>query len=45
MLGKAYNMYSVRAYLHQYQRCGLEEQDLELAFARAEELLGRYRAM
>jgi len=42
MLSKAYHMFSVRAFTHQYLQHGVSLQDFEAAFSRAEDLICSY---
>ena len=41
----AWGMFSSRAFLHHYERHGLEASDFQVAFARIEELLENYRVL
>ncbi len=45
MLGKASRLYDVRAYVHQYQRYGLECAACDQAFETTEDILAKYQAL
>ncbi|GAB4822808.1 hypothetical protein N2152v2_009854 [Parachlorella kessleri] len=45
MLGKASRLYDVRAYVHQYQRYGLECAAFDQAFETTEDILAKYQAL
>lgn len=45
MLGRAYSMMSSGAYLHQYEKYGLEQVGLKEALAAVEELVANYEAL
>ena len=42
IVDKAWNMYNNKAFLHQYQKFGLEENDFYDAFVSAENILHNY---
>jgi len=43
IVGRAWNMFASRAYLHQYTNCGLDENDFVDCFAALEQVLADYR--
>ena len=43
VVGRAWNMFASRAYLHQYTNCGLDENDFVDCFAALEQVLADYR--
>jgi len=44
-VGRAWNMFASRAYLHQYASRGLEENDFVDCFAALEQILANYRQL
>jgi tubulin delta len=42
MQDQAYEMLAARAYLHQYEKYGLQAAELHECFAQVEEIVGRY---
>ena len=45
MLGKACRLYDARAYVHQFNRYGLECSDFDQAFETTEDILAKYQAL
>jgi hypothetical protein len=45
MQAKAYSMLSARAYVHQYEACGLALDDFQRCFAGVEDVLGSYSSL
>jgi len=43
IVGRAWNMFASRAYLHQYTNCGLDENDFVDCFAALEQVIADYR--
>ncbi len=42
---RAYSMLASRAFVHQYEKYGLSEQDFQSCFAQVEDIVERYRAL
>lgn len=45
MLSRGYGLLGHRAYIHLYERSGLERESIELAFSRGEEVLSLYESL
>lgn len=45
VVGKAWNMFSSKAYLHQYTKYGLEEEDFLNAFIKVDNILNSYKKL
>ena len=45
IVSRAWNMFASRAYLHQYTKCGLEENDFVDCFAVLEQVIADYRQL
>lgn len=45
VISKAWNMFTAKAYLHQYTKFGLEEEDFLNAFVKVENLLNSYKKL